>query len=711
MKRIAIWLFSFLLLAGSLTAQKEITMEGIFTDPALYPESMYRMQAHFSDDYFTYADDDGNLLKIDAKGKVSDLVKLSDLNTAVKEADMDKFGFFPAYTWVGTNTIRFNDGNALGEYDISTGKAKKINEWGAEVENVEICENGYAAYTIGNNLYFSVDGVEKAITNDTKDGIVNGQTVHRVEFGIEKGIFWGPNCEKIAFYRKDESMVSNYPLVDINARVAEVENVRYPMAGMTSHEVTLGVYDIASGKTVFLKTGEPAEQFLTAVTWGPDGKYIYIGVLNRQQNHLKLNQYDAVTGDFVKTLFEEKNDRYVEPENPLFFVPGKSDEFIWMSERDGFMHMYLYKTDGTLVKQLTKGPWMITQFGGFDATGKNVWFYSTKKSPIENHAYTVNIGNGKMSTLTEETGTHDITLSKSFKYLVDSYTSTKVASVYQLKSASGKIVKEMLRDENPLKNFKAPTQEIFTLKAEDGTDLYCQVTKPYNFDATKKYPVMVYVYGGPHAQMITDSWTGGAGYFNYYMANQGYIVFTLDNRGSANRGFEFESCIHRNLGVKEVADQMVGVNWLKEQSYVDTDRMGIFGWSYGGFMTISMMTKNPGVFKAAVAGGPVIDWQYYEVMYGERYMDMPEENPEGYEEASLINHVDGLEDSRLLIVQGYQDQTVVPQHCLSFIEAAIKAGKLVDFFMYPSHEHNVRGIDRMHLYRKVEQYFNDFVKN
>ncbi|PLW92271.1 MAG: S9 family peptidase [Marinilabiliales bacterium] len=710
MKRTAIWLFMFLLFAGSISAQKDITLEGIFSDPELYPESIYRLQAHFSDDYFTYANDDGSLEKIDSKGNTEVLVTLSKLNTALTNAGVEEFGFLPSYEWVSKDEIRFKSMNALATYNIKTEKAEKINEWPSEAENLEFCPNGYVAYTKGNNLYFAVDGTEKAITDDTEEGIVNGHTVHRVEFGIEKGIFWGPKCDKIAFYRKDESMVTNYPLVDINTRIAEVDNTRYPMAGMTSHEVTLGVYDIASGKTIFLKTGEPKEQFLTAVTWGPDGKYIYIGVLNRHQNHLKLNQYDATTGDFVKTLFEEKNDRYVEPENPLYFVPGKSDEFIWMSERDGFMHMYLYKTDGTLVKQITKGPWMVTHFGGFDASGKNIWYYSTEKSPIENHAYTVNLGNGKMTALTTEKGSHDIIISKSFKYLIDSYSSTEMASLYQLKSAGGKVVKEMLRDENPLKNFKAPTQEIFTLKADDGTDLYCQVTKPYDFDPNKKYPVMVYVYGGPHAQMITDSWTGGAGYFNYYMANQGYIVFTLDNRGSANRGFEFESCIHRNLGVKEVADQMIGVNWLKEQSYVDADRIGVFGWSYGGFMTISLITKNPGVFAAGVAGGPVIDWQYYEVMYGERYMDTPQENPEGYEEASLINHVEGLDDSRLLIVQGYLDKTVVPQHCLSFIEASIKAGKQVDFFLYPNHEHNVRGHDRMHLYQKVVQYFEDFVK-
>ncbi|MGD9494645.1 MAG: DPP IV N-terminal domain-containing protein, partial [Bacteroidales bacterium] len=603
--------------------------------------------------------------------------------------------------------IRIIDNNQWVEVDVTSKKAEVKNSRNKEAENIDLSpEKNMAAYTIENNLFISVAGVEKAITSEKDNGVVCGQTVHRNEFGISKGIFWSPKGNKMAFYRMDETMVTDYPLVNINTRIAEVENSKYPMAGMTSHQVTLGVYDVASGKTIFVKTGELKEQYLTNISWSPDEKYVFIGVLNRDQNHLQWNKYDAVTGEFIKTMFEEKSDRYVEPLNPLVFLPGSNDQFIWQSQRDGYNHLYLYNTEGQILKQLTKGPWMVTQLGEFDSKKEKIWFMATKESPLENHAYIVNLKDGKITKVTSEAGTHSVWLTSDFSLICDYYSATDMGASQKIKTIAGKEIKSLLKNENPLKDYAVPTPDFLTLKADDGTLLYGRLLKPVNFDPTKKYPVIVYVYGGPHAQLVTNSWTGGAGMFLYYLASKGYVVFTLDNRGSANRGLNFESAIFRNCGTVEVADQMVGVEWLKSQPWVDQTRMGVHGWSYGGFMTISMMLKQPGVFKAAVAGGPVIDWKYYEVMYGERYMDTPASNPDGYKNAALTNYVDKL-DGRLLIIQGCQDATVVPQHCLSFLEASIKAGKLVDFFMYPNHEHNVRGKDRLHLYKMIDQYFED----
>jgi len=706
-KNVLFFVLSFLFVSVVFSQTKTLTLDAIFKDRAIYPGFVHNLNPHFSQPYFTYPNDDDALVKVDAKGKETVLLTLAELNTIVKSSGIEALKGFPAYTWVSDTKIRLLEENKWIELDVFAKKAEVRNSWNKDAENAEFSpEKNMVAYTLENNVYLSVGGAEKAITAETDKGIVCGQTVHRNEFGISKGLYWSPKANKLAFYRMDETMVTDYPLVDINAREAEVANTKYPMAGMTSHQVTLGVYDVASGKTIFIKTGEPKEQYLTNISWSPDEKYVFIGVLNRDQNHLKWNQYDAVTGDFIKTMFEEKSDRYVEPLTPLVFVPGSTNQFVWQSQRDGYNHLYLFNTEGQLLKQLTKGSWMVTEMGTFTAKGDKLWFTATKESPLENHAYMLNIKDGKITKLTTEAGTHSVSLTKDFSLMSDYYSSISMGASMSIKTTAGKEIKSLLKDENPLKDYAVPTPEFVTLKADDGTPLYARVLKPVGFDPAKKYPVIVYVYGGPHAQLVSNSWTGGAGMFLYYLASKGYVVFTLDNRGSANRGLNFESALFRNCGTVEVDDQMVGVNWLKSQSWVDQTRMGVHGWSYGGFMTISMMLKQPGVFKAAVAGGPVIDWKYYEVMYGERYMDTPESNPDGYKNAALTNYADKL-DGRLLIIQGYQDNTVVPQHCLSFLEASIKAGKLVDFFMYPNHEHNVRGKDRQHLYKMIDQYFED----
>ena len=500
-------------------------------------------------------------------------------------------------------------------------------------------------------------------------------------------------------------MVSDYPLVNINERVANVENTKYPMAGMTSEEVTLGIYDLKSGETIYAKTGEPRDQYLTSVTWAPDGKTVYIALLNREQNQLKLNQYDALTGDFIKTLFVEENPKYVEPENPLFFESDNNEDFLWISETDGYDHLYYYKAIANQLSQLTSGNWVVTKFIGF--YGKNTaYFLATKESPLQQNIYSVNLENGKIIRVSPDDGTHSAMVSSNGNYIIDTYSNTKTSLEYKLLDKQGKQISLLQADNNPLKEYKLGEMSIFTLKAEDDTELYCRMIKPLDFDSTKKYPVIVYVYGGPHAQEVTDSWLGDAGFGLNYYAQQGFLVFTLDNRGSANRGSDFEQAIHRNLGTIEVSDQMVGVNYLKSLLYVDTTRLGVDGWSYGGFMTISMMLKNPGVFKAGVAGGPVIDWQYYEVMYGERYMDTPQENPEGYKNANLLNYVDNLQGN-LMIIHGTLDPTVVWQHSLLFVQEAIRKGKQMNYFVYPGHGHGVGFADRDHLNELIFNYFKE----
>ena len=536
--------------------------------------------------------------------------------------------------------------------------------------------------------------------------MLSGHTVHRVEFGIHKGIFWSPGGEKVAFYHKDETMVTDYPLVDVGERIGTARTIKYPMAGMTSEEVKLGVYDLATKNTVFLQTGEPADQYITAVTWGPEGNFIYAGLLNREQDHLAVNQYDAVTGTLVRTLFEESHDKWVEPEHPLYFLNGDPDRFIWVSERDGYQHLYLYNTAGELLRQLTSGDWVVTDFHGTDPDNKLAFFSATKESPLNRDIYSVRLNNGRIKPLFTRPGTHTVLLNENGEHFIDMFRDTATAAEYSVVRTDGQSMGVFYAAEDPLKDYELGKLSVFTLEAEDGTELYCRMILPAGFDPSKQYPVINYVYGGPHAQLVINTPRGGGSLFLDYLAGEGYIIFTLDNRGSANRGRDFEQAIFRRLGGVEVKDQHTGIEYLRSLPYVDEERIGVNGWSYGGFMTILLMLEHPGIFKAGVCGGPVTDWQYYEVMYGERYMDTPETNPEGYESSSLLKKADRLQGD-LLIIHGTHDPTVVWQQSLALLQAFIREGKDVDYFVYPGHGHGVGGKDRLHLNRKITRYFRD----
>lgn len=675
-------------------------------DRQYYPTSIYNLSFIGTSDNYAYTKTGGELFVSDGKAE-KELLKLSDLNGELSS--------FAGIQFVSNDEFAFvsRKSHALFRYNMKSKQLKKICELKENAENLEVdLKNGCAAYTIDGNVWYSCpDKSPVQLTKDGGKGITYGMAVHRNEFGIEKGFFLSNDGKKLAFYRMDETMVKEYPIVNTDAREAEPTPIRYPMAGMKSHEVTIFVYDSQTGKTVELQTREnnsieEKEAYLTNLTWNPEGTQLYVQKLNRKQNHLKMNAYDVAGGKLRKTLFEEKAAKYVEPESPVFFLPKQSNRFIYLSERDGFNHAYLYDVDGNMIEQLTSGEWMINSIEGFNDKGNEVYFYTTKDSPLEQNLYACNLKNKKIRRCTPEKGTHHVRFNSAGTLFLDSYSSSSQARRVVMYNDKAKEIKQLHQSEDPWSKLNKPQIDVFTIKAKDGTDLYARMIKPINFDANKKYPVIVYVYGGPHAQLITDTWLSGANNFFLFLAQQGYIVWTVDSRGSANRGYEFESAIWRNCGSIEVSDQMDGVDYLKSLPYVDANRIGVDGWSYGGFMTISLKLKNPGVFKTATAGGPVIDWKWYEIMYGERYMSSPEDNPEGYEKASLLNYANQLE-GKLLVIHGAQDPTVVMQHSLEFIKRCIKNGKQVDYFIYPDHEHNVIGKDRIHLYEKIYQYHKE----
>ncbi len=684
-------------------------------NPKLNGAVLSQLQWKPGTDQFVYVVKNSLVQGSPIKPRQDTLLRLNELNRLLKNTGQDSLARFPAITFLNEDEFYFTNAGKLFIYGQGKNHILVSDSWNKNGENLDISMAGsVVAYTIKNNLYCAKEGKEIAITSESNPGIQYGSSrVHRNEFGITKGTFWSPDGQNLAFYRLDETMVADYPLVDITPRIATVKPTKYPMAGMTSQKVTVGVFSLRSGKTIYLQTDSTGSghsgsnpEYLTNLTWSPDGRFIYIATLNRDQDHMQLNRYDASSGKFVKTLFEEKNDTYVEPLKGPAFLTGDPGKFIWESRRDGFNHLYLYDVEGNLVRQLTSGPWEVTQFVKSDGSGSKAWFQCNKDHPLERQLYMVDLKTGSISGITTLPGTHSSKISDDGQYMLDSCSSVTICRQVELLDKKGKVLQTLLLNDNPLKDYQLGETSVFTLKNEDHTDLYCRLIKPPGFDPSRRYPVIIYVYGGPHSQLITNSWLSGAGLFLNYLAGQGYVVFTLDNRGTSNRGRDFEQAIFRNLGVKEVEDQMTGVKYLKSLAFVDSTRIGINGWSYGGFLTISMFLKHPGTFKAAVCGGPVIDWKYYEVMYGERYMDSPESNPDGYRNACLLNYVKDLK-GKLLIIHDDQDGTVVPQNSLQFLKKCVDEGKQVDFFFYPGHEHNVRGKDRVHLNQKMALYFQE----
>ena len=584
-----------------------------------------------------------------------------------------------------------------------TCEGEQFSEWNAASRAV--------AYVKDHQLFVrDADNKEQKLTADGSRDIVYGQSVHRNEFGIDKGLFWSPNGMRLAFYRMDQSKVTDYPQVDIFQRSATYEPDKYPMAGETSHQVTVGIYDLHTQQTTYLQAGNPTDRYFTNIAWAPDGNTLYMFELNRDQNDCRLVSYDATTGQRIAELYRETSEKYVEPLHPIVFLPWDSDKFIMQSQRDGFNHLYIYNKVGKLQKQLTSGPFVVQQVLGFNEKQKSIIITSNEANPIQHNTYTVSVKTGKRVLLDNGKGSHHAVLSANGEWMYDRYTEPDVPRNIDLVNTKTGKAQRLLTAADPWKGYKVPIFESGTIKAADGTtDLYYRMVKPHDFNPTKKYPTIVYVYGGPHAHNVEAGWHWYSRSWETYMAQKGYILFILDNRGSENRGLAFEQATFRQLGQIEMQDQMKGVDFLRTLPYVDMQRLGVHGWSFGGFMTISLMVNYPDVFKVGVAGGPVIDWKWYEVMYGERYMDTPQTNPDGYAKTSLIDKAKNLK-GKLQIITGYNDNTVVPQHCLSFLDACIKAGTQPDFFAYPGEEHNMRGHASVHLHERITQYFEDYLK-
>jgi len=692
----------------------------------LAPKNLKQLNWVPNSTQFYYINDAGKLVFTDAKTKATSEINIvQKLNTQLKKLNVDTLKDAPTLTFVNNNIFRFETKyKQIAFYYLKEDKIDLRNAENNVLENADYADGAeYIAYTKKNNLQlltalknqttfgpgeqWTASGTSIALSNDDNENILNGsEKVHRNEFGISKGTFWSPKNTLLAYFHMDQTMVNDYPIIDWNEIPAKNKNIKYPMSGGKSHEVTLNIYNINTKKTIFIQTGKPAEQYLTNIAFSPDETHVHIAIVNREQNHVCLNSYSTTTGLFENTLFEETDEKYTEPQMPMLFVKNNPNQFVWQSNRDGFNHLYLYEATGKLIKQLTKGNFEVLKVLGFDAKGEKLFYTANAESPINKDFYNVSLSSSKITKLTNGNGTHAIKLSDDANYFIDNFSSTITPNDVLLCDANtDKVQQTLLKADNPLKDYKLGEMKISTIKNHNNTELFTRIYYPVDFDSTKKYPAIVYLYNGPHVQVITNSWLGGAANLWFqYMAEHGYVVFSIDGRGSDNRGKAFEQAIHRQVGTPEMEDQLEGIEYLKSKSWIDASRIGIHGWSYGGFMTTSLMTRHPAVFKVAVAGGPVIDWSLYEIMYTERYMDTPQENPEGYKNNCLFNHIDNLK-GKLMIIHGTDDDVVVWQHSLDYIKKCVDKGKQIDYFVYPGHLHNVLGKDRAHLFQKITDYF------
>ena len=707
--------------AQTMTAQlKQFTLEDLnFGGVNAHNFSPKNFFVEWWGDKLMYQDAEGWGMVDTGNGAKTPLGTVESVNAALgsKEISSAMWATFP---YPGEPLVLLEGSRKRVLYDWREGKVaweqpcegEQFADWCAASRAVAFVKDSQLCVT-------DAAGSTRKLTADGSREIVYGQAVHRNEFGIVKGTFWSPDGQRLAFYRMDQSMVTDYPQVNTFGRIAELEPDKYPMAGMASHKVTVGVYDLRAGKTVYLDAGDPTDRYFSNVAWGPDSKTVYMIELNRDQTDFWLRSYDAATGKRLATLYHEHNAKYVHPVSPIAFLPWDDSKFLLQSERDGFNHLYLFDTEGNELRQVTSGRWVVLELLGFNKKDRSAIIVSNEASPIQNNIYAVSLKSGRRTPLDNGRGLHATysgrgnnanVLSESGRWLFDHYSEPDVPrNVCVANTSTGKRT-QIFSAPDPWAGYAVPEFSCGTIKAaDDSTDLYYRMVKPVGFDPSKKYPTVVYVYGGPGVRNVEAGWHYASRTWETYMAQKGYLIFVLDNRGSSDRGREFEQVTFRHLGREEMNDQMRGVGYLKSLAYVDTTRMGVHGWSYGGFMTTSLMTTYPGVFKVGVAGGPVIDWKWYEVMYGERYMDTPQANPEGYAESSLLAKAKDLK-GKLQIIIGMNDPTVVPQHALQFLEACIEAGTQPDFFVYPGEGHNMAGHKSVHLHERITQYFEDYLK-
>ncbi len=614
--------------------------------------------------------------------------------------------------WSGTGeALLFESSNSLAWFDLKSQNGRVLVSGREELADAKISPDGkYVSFIRDHNLWLvpSAGGKERALTAGGTEEVRKGELdwVYPEELDTTTAYWWAPDSASIAYLEMNETKVAQFSLTDFESFTGEAELQRYPVPGGSNPLVRVFVAPVGGGEPRAMDIGTNMDIYIPRVNWLPDSKRLAIQRLNREQTVLDLLLADAATGN-SSTLLTEKDQYWINVSDDLRFLKT-SNRFIWSSERSGYRHLYLYDLSGKELGQLTKGDWEVTHVDVVDEAKGYIYFSSTEKSPLERHLYRVSLDGSGFTRLTKEDGMHLINFAPNAVAYLDTYSNTATPPRQDLYRADASKVATLNENKVPeLAQYHLSPVEFLTVKSHDGVLFNCFMIKPPNFDPIRKYPVLVYTYGGPHAQVVLKVWSGNTLLWHQMMAQKGFVIFALDNRGSAGRGHLFEEPIHYRFGAQELSDQRDGVEWLKEQPYVDGTRIGIWGWSYGGHMTLHAMFDMPGVFKAGFAGGPVTNWRYYDTIYTERYLGLIPQREHSYDESSPIENARNLK-GKLLVAHGTGDDNVHYSNTLALINELIEHGKYAEVMAFPGRGHGVTDPPaRRVLMQRVTQYFLD----
>ncbi|HEY8483017.1 MAG TPA: S9 family peptidase [Longimicrobiales bacterium] len=704
-------------------AQEQLTVERIFGSAEFYPQYLADLQWLPDGSRYTYLDYDPERQSVDLVAvdpRTGQRTRLIDGTTLVPEGQSRPIEI-EGYEWSpdGSKLLIYTNAQRVWRlptkgtyyiYELATRRLTPLSRAEGWQQFAKFSPDGRKVGFVRNNDIFVVDlatGAETRLTHDGSEVIINGTSdwVYEEELDVRDAWRWSPDGRRIAFWRFDQSPVRPFFLVNELPLYPELFTFRYPKAGTPNSQVRIGVVDVESGKTTWTDVEVAQDGYIARMEFAATPNELVVQRLNRHQNRLDVLLVDATTGR-SRVLFTETDSAWVDVHDNLIWIRG-GRQFLWTSERDGFNHLYLYNRDGSVARQLTRGPWEVTGVYGVDEANGWVYFQAAQPTPMERQIYRVRLDGSRMERLSAEPGWHDIDLSPDRRYYVDIYSRAGVPPVTRLHTANGRLVRELVNNQELASRLAAQRlrpPEFFRFRTSDGVELNGYFIKPPDFDASRKYPVLLYVYGGPGSQTVVDSWGGSRYLWHQLLAQRGVIVVSVDNRGTGGRGRAFKKVTYLNLGKWEVNDQIEAARYLASLPYVDPARIGIWGWSYGGYMTALTMTKGGDLFRAGISVAPVTDWRLYDTIYTERFMRTPEENPEGYRESAPVNHAAGLTGA-LLLVHGTADDNVHPQNTIQLANALQLAGKQFSLMLYPNRTHSISGGNTMvHLFTMMTDW-------
>ncbi|MBN1155336.1 DPP IV N-terminal domain-containing protein [candidate division KSB1 bacterium] len=708
---LAFCLLLMALFTSSLLAQQKFTLEDIFLDEKFNGEHLGDLEWVPGQDRISYVKTDSlktlYLYEVEQRAHrrlfdTDEIPQFESLSRVRRVVPKNHY-------WAPDgNSILLTDGEDFYIHTIATSITEQLTFDAKEKTFPVFSPDGkYVSFIMEHNL-FIIDLSSRKLIRLTTEGaehylIGRFDWVYEEEFEVRQGYFWSHDSRKIAFYYMDESLEPEFPIVDFSEVHNTVETIRYPKPGDPNAIVCIGVVDIDNGTMTWMDIGEETDIYIPRIQWLPDGKHLSIQRMNRRQNHLELLIADAETGE-SKVILEEKEDHgWIRVHDDLMFLKDRK-QFIWTSDRSNFRHIYLYDLNGKIVKRLTRGEWDVKSVIGIDEKKKFVYFEGSTESPFESHLYKIDLNGHGLTRLTQRNGNHNVMLSDDHKFYIDRYSDFHVPTEITLYDIEGREIALMNESAaSKLTDYQLVLPEFMRVPTEDGDYVYATMYKPGDFDSTRKYPVIFEVYGGPGSNSLSKQWRGTYYLWYQYLLQQGYIIVNLDNRGTGGRGSEFSKQVYRRLGEYEVKDMINGAKYLSSLPYIDTDRLGIWGWSYGGYATILNLLNAADYFKVGVAVAPVTSWYNYDSIYTERYMDTPSNNSDGYKAASTLTYAENLK-GKLLLIHGTADDNVHLANTMQLAQKFQQLNKQFDLMLYPGKEHSLYGV-RYHLFEMITGYF------